>query len=263
MEAVEALDQALQALDPRRLPWIKTHFWQRVEVPGLNFESEGLFLAGPNRRLRLDLKVHVGGTDGLLQVVSDGATLWQSEKIGAGTGTVSKVELNQLLDGLTPPSRAAQLREEFYQAQGFAGVEPLLRSLRSQVRFTRRDAIRWRGRPILKLTGVRSRSEPLQGPWPALVARQCRLFLDAESLWPHRLEWWGPVPSAPGDVLLMQMEFRNPVLHQAQPENEFTFDPGSRKVDNRTAQWAAVLRNRALGLADSDTGGLRLPSARK
>ena len=74
--------------------------------------------------------------------------------------------------------------------------------------------------------------------WPHSFPRQCRLFLDARTRWPHRLEWWGPAPPRKGDSLLLQMEFRNPRLGQPLADAEFAFQPGRSKVTDLTAQWA-------------------------
>ena len=55
-----------------------------------------------------------------------------------------------------------------------------------------------------------------------------RLYLDPKTLWPHRLEWWGADPPRPGDVLLMQTEFRDPLLNRPPPPDrlmrELTLD---------------------------------------
>ena len=40
--------------------------------------------------------------------------------------------------------------------------------------------------------------------WPQGVARQCRVYLDPETYWPCRLEWWGPDAPRHGEVALLQ-----------------------------------------------------------
>src|SRR5581483_10991063 len=115
----------------------------------------------------------------------------------------------------------------FYGTQFFTGLEPLLTNLRRQVTFTRRDTVHWRGHDVVLLTGVWSAPPPADQEWPAYFPRQCRLFLDPGTHWPHRVEWWGPTTlPKPGDSLIVQMEFRNPVLGQPQPDAEFVFRPG-------------------------------------
>jgi len=38
------------------------------------------------------------------------------------------------------------------------------------------------------------------------------LLLDKQSLWPMRLEWWGPASLGGSDIQLLQMEFRDPQI---------------------------------------------------
>ena len=71
--------------------------------------------------------------------------------------------------------------------------------------------------------------------WPITLPRTCRVYLDKQTSWPYRFEWWGPVPAKTEDVLLLQMEFRNP--RRSKPDaSAFTFDAGGEKVDDKTAE---------------------------
>lgn len=239
--ATHTLDQAILAYDGERAHWIKTQLWQKVHVPQLSFEAEGTYLGGPEHRLRLDLQVRLDATVSHFQLISDGHTLWQVEQVASGGRIVSRVELKQVLAALSHPQAVAQARDEFYSNQFFVGLAPLLRSLRQQVTFARSDKVRWRTQEVVLLTGVWA-VPPADQTWPDCFPRQCRLFLDGQSLWPHRLEWWGPIPGRSGDSLVSQMEFRNPVVGQPLPEKEFAFQPGKAQVADLTGRWTQMLK---------------------
>jgi hypothetical protein len=231
--AMQALDQAVAAVDADRLGWVQARLWQKVHVPALPFQAEGTYQGGPGHRLRLDLQVRTADANSRLLIVSDGRTLWQSEEHAAGN-SVSRVDLGKVLEVVeTPEARAA-----FYRRQ--LGPAPLLLSLRRQVTFPRRDRVRWRGREVILLTGVWSKP-PSDGTWADYFPRQCRLYLDARTLWLHRVEWWGPTSQRDGDSLVSELEFRDPAFGQAIPEQMFAFQPGKEKVTDWTANWVKAI----------------------
>src|SRR5262245_6686035 len=52
-DAVKALDKALERFGPKQTGWIKTTIWQHLDVQGLTYGAEGVYLSGPNHRYRL------------------------------------------------------------------------------------------------------------------------------------------------------------------------------------------------------------------
>jgi hypothetical protein len=81
--------------------------------------------------------------------------------------------------------------------------------------------------------------------WPLLMPRKCYVFvgtLENKTLWPYRIEWWGPVLIRGDDVLLLEMEFREPRIVKADSNQakaflqECTFSPGAAKVTDRTRE---------------------------
>jgi hypothetical protein len=220
-EAGAAVDRALALLDPKRLVWLDTRVWQQVHAEDVTCEADGRFVAGPGCRFRLDMATHRGNTDGTMQVVSDGRTLWQTTRIGKGSWTKpSRVRLTEVLALLDRPDTPPGVREEFFQSQGCGGLPTLLPSLRQRMDWVRKEAVRRNDRYFIKLSGtwtsaVAASLAPVAKSWPPHMPRSCRLYLDPESAWPHRLEWWGPDPARGDEVLLVEMEFRDPVLNRA------------------------------------------------
>lgn len=267
--ATKLLTAAAMALDPEKLPWVETTLWQQANLQGLTFRAEGLYLAAPGNRLRLDLQVHLGDTQGKLLVVSDGATWWERLQVGNGEqADVKKMDLNTLLTTLNSPNMPLAVKTEFFQRFSFTGLAPLLNRILAQMTVTGAERITWKGREVNKLTAVWSEQavKNLVAPnarWPEFLPRRCCLFLDVDvekvHAWPHRIEWWGPGSSGLGEALLLQMEFRNPklgkVLSDEQYARQFVFDPGKATVQDLTKQATEEAKTRRNQLAAQ--GGIR------
>jgi len=238
--AAACLDRAIAACGPEQLPEFQATLWQRVQAAPLCFEAEGTVLAGQGQRFRLDLNITSAGASRWLRIVSDGQALWETEDSAQGQH-VARVDLRELLGpGIPPRQSAAQLR----QLCNFPGPDRLLRELRQRVIFIAAARVPWRERAAWLLTGARIPAST--APCPDYQARQCRLVLDAETYWPHRLEWWGPAPKSRGDVCLLELELRDPVLPGALPERAFAFDPQDAVVEDRTPAWKEKLRARVI-----------------
>lgn len=236
--AAATLHRALAALEPNQQRWVQAHVWQQVHVPHLDFQADGSYESGPGHRLRLDLQIRTETSQGRVSVVSDGQTLWQERQVAGGAATVTRIELARVLRVLAEPAAGAAW-DEFQASHLFGGPQPLLRRLRQQVTFTRQDRLRWRGHDVWLLTGAR---HDLPGTdCENYFPRQCRLYLDAATLWPCRLEWWGPAPKRPGDVLISEMELRNPVFDHPVAEGAFAYQPGKKAVTDETEQWLKTL----------------------
>jgi hypothetical protein len=238
--ANQLLDRAVALLAPERLEWLEMKLRQQVRVQGVTYAVEGRYLGGPDNRLRLELNTRQGNVQGRLVVVSDGITLWQQTRVGNdGQDRCKQMNLREILDLLNSPGMPAGWREQFLQNQAFGAVTTLLPGLRQRMNCVGMDTVRREGRVLHRVTAVWKPSvaaglSPAGKPWPAGLARQCRLYLDVGTLWPHRLEWWGPDPPREEDSLLVQMEFRDPVLNQP-PSAERCANEFQVKVDDDTA----------------------------
>src|SRR5262249_218791 len=153
-----------------------------------------------------------------------GTTLWEIQQIGDKEPQPKKYAMKQVLETVNGPKATAQLRDGFMQKWAFAGIAPLLQGLQQRLVFTKRETERWQGHDVVKLTGsgnneVSAQLQPdAKQPWPEYLPRQCVIYLDAKTHWPHRLEWWGPSAPVAGDSLLLQMEFRNPKFAEMSSE---------------------------------------------
>ncbi len=239
--ASQTLDAALAALEPRRNAWIATTVRQKVRLPDLEYDAEGRFRAAPNNRFRLELRTEAGSTKGTVLTVGDGTNVWRASRAGDGDWTeVHRVGMQQVLDGL---AAAPQTRDAFFHGPTFTGPVPLLHNLRRSLVWAKRAPVVQAGRRAVELTGVWPEAlaaalAPKGLAWPRGMPDRCRLLLDAETLWPRRVEWWGPTASGKGLVRLVRLELRDPVLNRPLSPVEcartFSFDPGAAPVSDET-----------------------------
>ncbi len=258
-EAGALLDRAAQAVLPDRIQWLTCDIRQQAHLPDISYTGQGKYLLAPGHRFRLELQTHVGGMPGTLLLVGDGVNVWQARRAGSGGWEhVTRLGLAELLAGLEGPGGAARLRAEFLAGPTLSGVAPLLRTLRYRLLWIRHEAVPESAETI-ELTGVWRPDElrlraPLGRPWPRGLPRQCRVLLDAHSLWPTCIEWWGPTTStdpstlSAAETLLARTEYGHPSfnipLSAEQCAAAFAFSPGDAPITDRTIEVAADLANR-------------------
>jgi hypothetical protein len=224
--ATATLDRALAAREDAA-EWLEAEVWQRVRLPGYAYEADGYYLKAPDGRYRLQMRTHADDHPGGLLLVCDGGEPFQAVRVGAGPWQSDSPrhqdEKPAVAEGLAalvgkkkkaePPPAAASAP---------SGVAPLLRRLRERMVWARQEVTRHEGAEVIVLVGVwpadvAESQAPAGAPWPDCTPRQCRLTLDAQTLWPRRVEWGGPVTPGGGDVLLAEMEFRHPVFNRPLP----------------------------------------------
>jgi hypothetical protein len=252
-EAAALLDRAAASLTPERIAWLSCTIHQKVDLPGLHYESKGRYLLAPGHRFRLEVHTRGAGAPGTLLWVSDGADVWQAARAGEGSWqSVSRLSLAEVFAAMGGATAPPRLRSEFLNGPTFGGVGPLLRTLRSRLRWIHHEAASGQ----MELTGawpsetLRELAPP-ERPWPAGLPRLCRVSLEARSLWPSAVEWWGP--GAGGEGRLARTEYHDPVFNQPLPPEvcgrAFAFDPGAAPVSDRTGQVTADVAARAQQLA--------------
>lgn len=216
------LDSALDRLSPARLSWLRVRLWQQMTDSEVRFESEGTLQIGPRHCARLDLRVLAGPRASRLLVVSDGHALAHVLQPDGEAPVVT----SQLL-APPPPAVPTKSPTELLRAKGCGGPHPLLKELRAKLRDLTAQTGLWQNRPTVRLKGLLA--ERLQGEAAtAVVADFCYVYLDAQSLWPHRVEWWG-TDKKQNLRPLLQLEFRDAELNRelSLPEcvREFSYQP--------------------------------------
>jgi hypothetical protein len=200
LDGRDVLERAVKKL--KGVTWLRVTIWQCMHgVRG--FESSGELTLGPNDCAALDLTVNAGGEPLRQRIISDGQVIATVRGDGDADDDVRGQRL--------PSSRRA--RVDLLHAHGCAPPAVLLRQVRGA-------ASRWNvergtraGREVLRVSGPLDRSAFQASRWAALGATRCCVELDAETLWPRRLEWRG-VDERGRTPLVLEMEYRDPEVNR-------------------------------------------------
>ncbi len=217
-EALEILDRALAAWAAERVQWLEAKIWQQALCEDFSYQASGRLVTGPGDRSRFDLNVKVGGTLGELRLVCDGRTLSQSIRLGDDKATVQRWDLAGGKEVGRAKESQTEARLRLLREQGFTGLAPMLRLLRERGRGMRHAQVSWKGQEVFVIgVALREEQKAPTAVQPRYQIRQCCLYLDAQTLWPHRIEWWGSDKPDRPDQLVMQTEYRGPVINQPLP----------------------------------------------
>jgi hypothetical protein len=217
--AAQILDRAIETYSVPTVSWMEMTLWQQIWEDGVGRVVQGRYLAAPDHRLRLELKVQVNRTEGEFKLVSDGKSLWQLEHLGSGRPAVGQGYLPRLGEQYRTPEAVAAARTALLAEYTFLGPSPLLRILRRQAQRMGRKTVRWKGIEITQITGnwpedPAKLADVPEYQRPRHPPRLWSVYLDAATLWPHRLEWWGAARPEDKPTLLLEMEFRGAVLNR-------------------------------------------------
>jgi hypothetical protein len=217
--ALAILDQAIATLAPERVQWMETKVWQQVKCEDFVYQASGRLVIASGDRMRFDVNVRVGQTVGKLRLVNNGAAVWQSIQTGREKVVVQRWEMPVLSDTLKTSADVAQARTRLLEEHGCLGLASMLRKLRQGVQSAQLRQQRWNGHEVQIVSAVwpmddGSLASMPEFSRPRLLLRQCRIYLDAQTSWPHRVEWWGAEQPHQPNQMLVQTEYREPVLNQ-------------------------------------------------
>lgn len=220
-EPSRIIEAALKALDPKYLHWLEVRIRQRMWDQEFAFEADSRLVLGPNHCARLETAVRQGGEPGRVLVVCDGSVLAHLVQLRGGSQHLKSLKLPAHEEQPVVPSA----RDRMLADNDCSGPYALLADL----------ATRWKNlqvtpgllnkTPALRLIGTLDSIPPAAADdvRRALPVRSCRLFLDAQTMLPIRLEWWSE------HGIILELEYRawriNRPLSHEECEKEFTFDP--------------------------------------
>ncbi len=232
--ASSLLDQVCQLWSPARVAWLRMTVLQKMSDSACEYEAEGQCWIGPGNRLRLEMASRTPRHASRLVVVSDGKTLVRATPAHGGQPRSSQIRLE-----------GAEDARGVLAEHGFAGVSTLLENVRRGMHEPRCESGQCHGRPVIRVSGAWSPNDQLPRELRAPVRpRQCVLYLDRQTLWPLRLEWWGARHAETHLVPLLHMEFRDAVVNEPLSAEEcarvFTFRPEFDAVSEKTLRASAI-----------------------
>lgn len=215
--ALSLLQQARDRFRPEELPWQEMTIWQCSKFGECFYEAEGRYVGGPDHRMYLNLRLRNGPAQGQMIVKCDG-NLLKKTFIFPGKAPQSSL---LALSNLEPPvagkaARSAQC-ERLLTDQACRGVTPLLAYFKDNLHQPKIAAVHWHGKLLLQIRGQLPNAKKINDSLPRnrqfrQTVREGRLYLDAETLWPVRVEWWGNARENEKVRLLFCTEYRRPIL---------------------------------------------------
>lgn len=208
----------------RNVRWLSVTIWQRLHDADHPYESTARLLMGPDHCARMETTVHAGAASCQHLLVSDGRAVAEVERFAGAAEQVNGF--------LLPGTETGPQREQFLRRRGCTGPLPLLEELQTIVHDWQMQAGTWRERPVVRLQGTITSGRVKGDARHATVAGSCRLYVDAASQLPLRLEWFKRAdPSR--SPLHLEMEYRDLELNHALTPHEcaraFTYVPRLEK----------------------------------
>jgi hypothetical protein len=222
--AASLFDRALEQLSPQRLQWLQLSLWQRMRNADMAFESQGSLLLGPNHCARLDITIQPGNTPARWLVVSDGRALAHVTQIGKRPPSVT----TRLLVPAEPDAVSQKSPAETLSGLGCGGPYVVMKNLRGKLKEPTAQNGVLNGIRVIRIHGRLDPAQVAPQHATAAAAEFCYLYLDAQTLWPGRLEWW-EVDRKNAQRLRLELEFRDAVLNRPLSEAEciraFSYNP--------------------------------------
>jgi hypothetical protein len=210
--ASELLKLALDKLDWNQVIWLHTKIRQTMSDPESGFVAEGFLQRGPNQCAHLELAINTNGGSGRLLVVSDGETV---ACVSEAPNTKATATAHSF-----PSTGDISNRNEFLRALNCGGPIVSLKEIHTQLRNGKLQTGLLHERKVIQVAGTFDPGENR--------ASTCQVYLDAQTLWPCQIEWWG-CDASNRLVPIMRIEYANPAINTAlsleECERLFSYQP--------------------------------------
>jgi hypothetical protein len=219
---------------------ISARLVQTISMFDRHVRAEGRYLQAPGRRVRMELNLKVGSTNGTLLEVCDGEILWSRQDIDQQP-QISRRNVTQILEA----ARAAgTVPENMLIADlGLGGLGSLLGALERSFEFSGMKDDTLRERPVTIIQGEWStfmqtnlRGADPNSPFPPYIPDVVRVTLDRENGVPLRLMYLKKVPGR--DVLkpFLTLDFHDVKLGETIDPAEFQFTVPERVQPSELTQ---------------------------
>ncbi len=195
--AVDAImNRAMAQNAAEQIAWLDMEFQQQVAVDDIRFDLQGRYASAPGQRARYELHVKIGADTSDFLTVCDGDTLYEVQRFPGRAEQTNSSALPRITQPTDDPAEIAAARQKILEGKFFPGPGSLLASLSAGLKEPKVRSIRIGGRELLEVRGKwvneHGSSEILPPEYRLRAqATECRVFLDATTLWPCCIEWWG------------------------------------------------------------------------
>jgi hypothetical protein len=246
---------------------VKATLVERSTLGNRRFSAEGRYVSGRFPRLRLEYRVRVGDSEGILTEVCDGQVLRTSKEIrrtrepGSNAPTAKPTEIQVTRKDVEKILHATELGdvppEAVLQAElSLGGVPTLLASLERTMQFDARRQEVYQNRPFIVIQGhwkneylqklQKQLGQSLQAFTP-FMPEEVRIYFDEETLFPMRILYLKQATEQPKTFrAILSLEFTDVELDQPVDPQEFRYVP-PREVDvpevDETALYLKAIEN--------------------
>lgn len=244
-DAARTLDAARSRLVGYRS--VRARLTEIVRIGRTPLRLEGVYVQGPQLRLRLEYTLTTAGTTAELLEVCDGQLLLSRRRVGDQVH-VTRRDVRQILDALRGSGNVARTVLAFQM--GLGGLPALLASLQQTMDWTRQQDTSHNGQPAVIIEGrwkaaIRERlgGEKL----PDYVPEVARVTFDRRLLFPRRFDFFR-APSGDGDAPtrpMLTLSIDDVELDGPVSDADFTFvPPDNVQIEDVTQAYIQALRPR-------------------
>ena len=230
---------------------------QRIHLFGQDLSGSGVYMQlgnGPDRYLRLEMRVQLAAMQASLLQVCDGRFMWIRQELPTHK-TLGRVDLRQIQESLAISAHEPQL-DPLSNWMVLGGLPKLLAALESEFQFEPPTAAKIGNEPMLAVRGTwkpqmlaklaAGQDDALRAggavDWsriPQQVPDSVVLLLGAADLFPYRIEYHRtPAAQAEGEArnykTLATIEFYEVQLGAELDPLQFIFKPGDAEVADHT-----------------------------
>jgi len=259
-------------------PTISGKIRHEVDLFGHQLIGSGIYLQqgrGPDRRLRLELKLKVDDQQSSLQQVCDGNYLWTHQDL-LGKTTLTRVDLHRLRNALLARPNLTAPAPDVWTSLG--GLPKLLKSLDDFFLFTaanpkQLDGLatwsiegQWKPSKLAELLPAQ-KDDILNGrgadlnALPEQVPHRVVLVVGQDDQFPYRIEYWGSKTRTKQSArneerLIMVMELFEVQTGAPIDPRQLAYKPGDLQFEDQTSDF---LQKLGLGDGRAEPTGARPP----